>query len=160
MICIRRALDSEIETIVSLINSAFRVEGFFVYGDRTDSETVRRQFKSGEFLMAEDDAIPVGCVYVELRGERGYFGLLSVDPARQRFGIGKQLVDAAEAYFLQAGCRVAELLAVSVREELPPYYRKLGYVETGTAPFPTDVKTKIPCHFIKMSKVIVNSSSA
>jgi Predicted acetyltransferase len=157
MIFIRTASDAEIETIVNLINAAFRVEAFFVYGDRTDSETVRGQFKSGKFLVAENGGIPVGCVYVELRGESGYFGLLSVDPVRQRSGIGKQLVDAAEDYFREDGCRVSELLAVNVREELVPYYRKLGYVESGTAPFPADVKTKIPCHFVKMSKPISSS---
>jgi hypothetical protein len=25
-------------------------------------------------------------------------------------------------------------------------------VETGTAPFPADIVTKVPCHFVTMSK--------
>ena len=92
MICTRRALDNEIDTVVQLINSAFRVEAFFVDGDRIDAEKVRALFKAGKFLLAEDDAKLVGCVYLELRGERGYLGLLSVDPSRQRSGVGRQLV--------------------------------------------------------------------
>ena len=44
------------------------------------------------------------------------------------------------------------VVIVSLREELPPFYQKRGYVESGTSPFPLDVPTKIPCHFINMSK--------
>jgi hypothetical protein len=44
-----------------------------------------------------------------------------------------------------------DILIVNLREELPPFYRKRGYVENGTTPFP-DVETKIPCHFINMAK--------
>jgi hypothetical protein len=47
-----------------------------------------------------------------------------------------------------------DLQIVNLREELPAFYRKLGYEETGTAPFPTDVVTKLPCQFVKMSKVL------
>jgi predicted N-acetyltransferase YhbS len=156
MISIRLAQESDINNIVNLINAAFRVEAFFVDGDRTNSESVSQLFTSGTFLIAEISTKPIGCIYLELRGESGYFGLLSVEPVRQRSGLGRQLVDAAEDYFREAGCRVSELLAVNVREELQPYYRKLGYVETGVAPFPVEVETKIPCHFIKMAKVITN----
>jgi len=39
-----------------------------------------------------------------------------------------------------------------LRTELPPFYQRRGYVETGTTPFVEDVPTKIPCHFINMSK--------
>jgi hypothetical protein len=45
---------------------------------------------------------------------------------------------------------------VNVREELPPFYRKLGYRETGTAPFHADAteKVKLTCHFIRMEKAL------
>jgi hypothetical protein len=41
---------------------------------------------------------------------------------------------------------------VNLREELPPFYRRLGYVESGTENFPTGKPTHHPCHFLKMSK--------
>jgi GNAT superfamily N-acetyltransferase len=91
-------------------------------------------------------------VLVELRGERAYFGLLAVDPARQHRGLGLRLIDEAENYARAAGCRAMDIRIVSLRAELPPFYRRLGYVETGTAPIPDEIESKWPCHFILMSK--------
>ena len=48
-----------------------------------------------------------------------------------------------------------DILIVSLREDLPAFYEKRGYVQTGTSQFPPDVETKIPCHFINMSKPLV-----
>ena len=67
-----------------LVNAAFRPERFFIEADRTNPEKVRALLEKGKFLLAEDAGALVACVYVEVRGERGYFGLLAVDPARQR----------------------------------------------------------------------------
>ena len=90
-------------------------------------------------------------IYIEVRGARGYFGMLSVDPARQKAGIGRILVDSAEAHFRAAGCQAVDIKIVHLRSELPPYYRALGYVETGTAPF-VDDNLKQEAHFVIMSK--------
>jgi len=49
-------------------------------------------------------------------------------------------------------CEAMDLRIVNVRRELPAFYRYLGYIETGTAPFTHGVATKLPCHFIEMSK--------
>jgi hypothetical protein len=35
---------------------------------------------------------------------------------------------------------------------LPPFYRRLGYVEIGTAPFSASLEAKVPGHYIVMSK--------
>ena len=41
---------------------------------------------------------------------------------------------------------------VNLREELPGYYRRLGYTEQGTLPFSQPSRASRPCHFIVMSK--------
>ena len=102
--------------------------------------------------MAFEEGTLAGCVYVEIRGDRGYFGLLAVKPQRQRSGIGGQLIAAAEQHSRSAGCRFMELTFVNVRQELPAYYQRLGYVENGTLPFPADQIAKIPVHLVRMSK--------
>ena len=147
----RIATISDAEAITALINQAFRVE-WFVYGDRIDLDQVRAHFASGEFLVADHDATLAGCVYIEARGERSYLGLLSVDPSRQRSGLGAKLMAAAEDRCREIGSRFMDILIVNLREELPSFYRRLGYIEDGTAPFPEGVPTKVPCHFVKMSK--------
>ena len=149
---IREAALAEAEAITALINRAFQVEKFFVDGDRIGVDEVRSRFATGVFLITEEDGSMAACVYVELRGERGYFGLLSVEPARQGSGIGSRMVDAAEEYCRARGCRFMDLQVVNLREELPGYYERRGYVGTIRAPFPSNVRTKLPCHFICMSK--------
>jgi GNAT superfamily N-acetyltransferase len=148
---VRLAAVSEAPALVSLINAAFRVEKFFIETERIDLSQVQAFFRSGFFLVADDGGL-AACVYVEKRGERGYFGLLSVDPARQKSGFGKRLVDAAERYCRELGCTAMDMQIVNLRTELPAFYQRLGYAETGTAPFPHDVATKLPCHFVRMSK--------
>jgi GNAT superfamily N-acetyltransferase len=148
---VRLAAVSEAPALVSLINAAFRVEKFFIDTERIDLAQVQAFFRTGFFLVAGDDGL-AACVYVEKRGARGYFGLLSVDPARQKSGLGKRLVEAAEFYCRDLGCTAMDMQIVNLRSELPAFYQRLGYAETGTAPFPHDVVTKLPCHFVRMSK--------
>jgi N-acetylglutamate synthase-like GNAT family acetyltransferase len=83
----RTAQLDDAENIARLVNAAFRPERFFVAADRTNPEKVRALMQKGKFLLTEEAGVLTGCVYVELRGERGYFGLLAIDPALQRSGL-------------------------------------------------------------------------
>src|SRR5205809_4326026 len=73
---------------------------------------------------------------------------------RQGTGLGRRMMDTAENYFREAGCRAVNLRVISARTPLPAFYRHLGYRETGTAPFAPDVPVKVPCHYILMSKTL------
>jgi ribosomal protein S18 acetylase RimI-like enzyme len=148
----RVAEPEDAEDIARLVNTAFRPERFFIDADRTNPEKVRALLQKGKFLLVEQEGTLAGCVYVELRGERGYFGLLAVDPALQRSGLGSRLVAAAEEYCRDAGCQFMDLTIVNLRTELPAFYRRLGYAESGTLPFPPDQQANQPCHLVKMTK--------
>ena len=148
----RIAQPEDAEKIARLVNAAFRAESFFTNGDRTNPEKVRELLLKGNFLLTEEERKLAGCVYVELRGERGYFGLLAVEPALQRSGLGSRLVTAAEDLCRAAGCRFMDLTIVNLRTELPAFYNRLGYTESGTLPFPREQHTNQPCHLVKMSK--------
>ena len=152
MTALRTARPADVGAVTAIINAAYQVERFFIDGDRTSEDEVRRHMAKGAFLVAEEDGRPAGCVYVEQRGDRGYFGLLAVDPAQHGKGLGRTLVEAAEERLRRAGCIAMDISVVDLRTELPPFYRRLGYVETGTAPFPDPEKATRPCHFILMSK--------
>jgi len=150
-ILVRNGAAADAGAIAALVNQAFAVERFFVNGDRTDESEVRELMARGDFLCAEIEGELVGCVFLERRGQRGYFGMLSVSPTRQGLGIGRLLVDRCEAFFRRAGCEAVDIKIVHLRSELPPFYRALGYSETGTAPFVDDSLTQ-EAHFVLMSK--------
>jgi GNAT superfamily N-acetyltransferase len=169
---VRTATVEESAVLARLINEAFIVEAFFKIGDRTSAEEVAALMQAGgEFLIIESlprrsgdlsaearsakvEAAEAGCVYLKCTGDRAYFGMLSIDPARQRQGLGRQLIDAVEARARERGCRAMDIHIVDLREELPPYYRRLGYVENGTLPFSEPERASRACSFIVMSKAL------
>jgi GNAT superfamily N-acetyltransferase len=153
-VCIRSASRGDIPALVRLINAAFLVEQFVFDGDRINAEETQAFMDSGLFLIAEDANGFAGCVYMEIRKNRGYLGLLAVDPPRQGTGLGRKLVAAAEDYFRAAGCCAVDLRVISQRTPLPPFYRRLGYVEIGTAPFSPSLETKVAGYYIVMSKAL------
>jgi GNAT superfamily N-acetyltransferase len=148
----RFAEASDAPAIAVLVNDAFRTERFFIEADRTNPEKVSALLDKGKFLLLFENDQLAGCVYTELRGERGYFGLLAVDPKLQRSGLGSRLIAAAEDYCRTDGCRYMDLTFVNVRQELPGYYQRFGYAENGTLPFPPDQKPNRPVHLVRMSK--------
>jgi GNAT superfamily N-acetyltransferase len=133
---LRPASSADLSALVTLINRAYEVEKFFVDGDRVSAEDLALLMMRGVMLVGEDAGAMAACVYVEVRGERAYFGLLAVDPARQGGGWGRRMIEAAEARARAAGCRAMDLSVVNLRTELPPLYRRFGY-ETGTGRSPT-----------------------
>jgi len=149
----RRAGSADVEGLTRLINAAFTVEQVAFDGDRVDAQGVRKYMSTGTFLLAEDAAGLAGCVYIEEHGERSYLGLLSVEPQRQGRGLGRKLMAEAEDFARRGGCQVMDLRVISPRAaQLLPFYVRLGYRETGTKPFPAELHSKVPGHYVVMSK--------
>ena len=151
---IRIATMDDRTAMMPAINEAFSIEKF-LEGPRTDEERLAEMMQSGEFLIAQNGSGKiVASVYVEIKGDRGYLGMLAVDPAEQGKGLGRLMVDAVEDYCRNKGCAGVDLVVISLRTDLPPFYRKLGYIETGTEEFHPSRRLKpgIECHCIVMSK--------
>lgn len=149
---VREASVDDVDAIVLLINRAFAVESFFKSGDRINREMLLQMMQDGKFLLLTDHAGIVGCVFVKVTGKRGYLGTLSVDPTRQKSGLGARMMREAEGYFRAAGCKVVDIRIVNLRTELPGIYRKFGFVETGTQSAEMIRNATRPIHFITMSK--------
>jgi GNAT superfamily N-acetyltransferase len=143
-------------TIAQVINAAFVVERVAFDGDRVDLAGVRSLMDKGKFLLAEtgdDQPAAVGCVYLELRGKRCYLGLLCVEPSLQGTGLGRRIMAAAEQYARAAGCVAIDLRIISPRaDRLRPFYQRLGYRHAGEAPFPAEIPSKVPIHYVMMTK--------
>lgn len=151
---IRPATVADRPRLIPVINAAFAIESF-LEGTRTDDARLTAMMDKGIILAAEDgEERLLGCVYVEVRGERGFLGQLAVDPAHQCKGLAVRLVAAAEEYLRLQGCREVEITVLSQRTELPPIYRRYGYREAGREEFhPTQpLKPGVECHGIVMVK--------
>ena len=156
---LRTARAAEAAAIAALVNAAFQVEAFFKRGDRTDAGDIGNMMQRGEFLVLDHSEAPdapgtglAACVYTRTNGDRGYFGMLSIDPRSQGRGLGRSIIAAVESRFRAQGCRAVDIHVVNLRQELPPFYERLGYVPSGTLPFPDDGSATQPCHFIVMTK--------
>ena len=155
-LCVRLATPADRTRLVPLINSAYAIETF-LEGTRTDDARLAIMMDKGSVLVAEagdGSGGLLGCVYVEIRGTRGYLGQLAVDPAYQGARLGRMIVEAAEDHLRSQGCVAVDIMVLSMRAELPPIYRRFGYVETAIEEFhPTQpLKSGVECHGIIMSK--------
>jgi len=148
----RNASPSDAKALVRLINRAFAIELKFFSTERIDLPGVLAHMEKGTILVAEETGESLGCVYLEVRGELSYFGLLAVDPDHQGRGIGLKLIDAAETFGREAGCTVMQIRILHLRTELPPFYEKLGYTVVRNETPPQIPSAYQPYEFILMEK--------
>ena len=156
-ILLRPATARDVARMIRVVNAAFSIEDF-LEGTRTDEARLAEMMAKGSFLLAEDEAGDLlGSVYLELRGDRGYMGMLAVDPTRQGRGLARKLVEAAEDRFRDAGCGEVEIIVLNMRPELVPIYERFGFVRTGAMPFTPSRKLKpgVECHGIIMVKKLL-----
>jgi ribosomal protein S18 acetylase RimI-like enzyme len=140
--------------MIRIVTAAFSMEDF-LDGTRTDEERMSEMTNRGAFLVAEtSNERLVASVDTEMRGERAYFGMLAVDPSQQGSGPGRKMIDAAEDYCRKQGAKFMDIAVLNLRTELPPLFRKFGYIETGTEEFRPSrpLKPGIECYAITMSK--------
>ncbi len=149
---LREAGPADAVHIAALVNRAFLAESWFKSTARTNAAQVQELLGKGVFLLLEEEARLLACVYLEPRGDRVYLGMLSVEQDVQGRGIGRHMMQQAEDFARRQALVGIDLRIVHLRQELPPYYRKLGYVEVGTEPAPDFPGVKIPIHFVLMSK--------
>ncbi|MEU4086940.1 GNAT family N-acetyltransferase [Streptomyces aureus] len=145
----RDAVDSDVEGLVALIESAYRgdssragwtTEADILEGQRTDPEGVRAVVESPDsrLLTVERDGVLVACCQLEHRGDHAYFGMFAVSPVLQGGGLGKLIIAEAERTARATwGVTEMHMTVISVREDLIAWYERRGYSRTGKmTPFP------------------------
>jgi N-acetylglutamate synthase-like GNAT family acetyltransferase len=146
---ISTATVADIDELNMLVNSAYRgdssrkgwtTEADLLDGIRTDSEglleTISRSDSQILKYLNEEGKI-IGCVHLEMKGNKLYLGMLTVSPTLQNGGIGKQLLAAAEQVALEKQCDSIYMTVLTERTELIDWYKRHGYSLTGeTQPFP------------------------
>jgi GNAT superfamily N-acetyltransferase len=159
----RYATRDDIHELVRVINAAYRVEDFFIDGDRTTAADIaaRMDDPAVRFLVVDDPEggrLAAG-VLVDVHGSHGHFAMLSVDPPFQGRGLSRILVDAVEEHCRAAGCDALDIEIVNLREELPPFYVAMGFTAFDTAPFPDTRKLTRDAHLVLMAKSLASAQA-
>jgi GNAT superfamily N-acetyltransferase len=152
----RYATTDDIPEIVRIINAAFRVEDFFIDGDRTNEADISARMAEPDvrFLVIDspEPGVLAATVMMDIHGGRGHFGMLSVDPPFQGKGLSRLLMKAVEERCREAGCSDLDIEIVNLREELPAFYAANGFVPVSTEPFPEQRKLRRDAHMVRMTK--------
>ena len=71
----------------------------------------------------------VAAVMAGYEGHRGWINYLAVDPGHQRRGLGRAILDAAEARLRASGCPKINLQVRRSNTQVLAFYRAIGYLE-------------------------------
>jgi len=80
-------------------------------------------------LIGEIEGGLAASVMVGHDGHRGWLYYLAVDPARQKAGLGRKLVAAAESWLQRRGIPKVMLMVRPENEKVRAFYEKLGYID-------------------------------
>lgn len=161
---ITKATLADVSELTALVNSAYRgessqkgwtSEAHLLDGIRIDEPTMAEYLQDADTTIlkyTDDNGQIVGCVYLQLRKQRLYLGMLTVSPTLQTSGIGRQLLHEAEMIAHQLNCRVIFMTVITTRLELIKWYERRGYQATGKIePFPEDTKFGAPKEVIQLA---------
>lgn len=73
----------------------------------------------------------LGTVMAGYEGHRGWINYLAVDPAAQRHGLGRALMNWAEARLAEAGCPKINLQVREGNEPVLGFYAAIGFTSDG-----------------------------
>ncbi len=149
---IRPATLDDLEALHGLVERAYRGdearkgwthEADFLEGQRTDRGELTRILSDPKRVMlaAELGGRLIGCVQLIDEGEgTAYLGMLSVEPTLQAAGLGRRLMEAAEAEVVRRfGAHRMRMTVIVQRPTLIEWYERRGYALTGERePFPLD----------------------
>ncbi|NBB53369.1 GNAT family N-acetyltransferase [Rhizobium sp. CRIBSB] len=146
----RTAVAVDVPLIQPLVHHAYRGdrarvgwthEADLLDAARIDEEALSESLKdaSQRIILAERAGALIGCVHVTDKGDGlAYLGMLTVDATLQGGGLGRRLIEQAEATARRVyGADRMEMTVIVQRTELIEWYVRRGYAPTGeTRPFP------------------------
>ena len=118
---------SDETAVVALWRSAGLVVS---YNDPAEDFRRARDGAASQVLVARHDGTIVGALMVGHDGHRGWIYYLATDRARRGEGIGRALVEAAEAWLRARGIRKLQLMIRAGNEGVRDFYRRIGFEET------------------------------
>ncbi|KPJ78562.1 MAG: acetyltransferase GCN5 [Deltaproteobacteria bacterium SG8_13] len=96
------------------------------------------------FLVGVMKAAVVATVMAGYDGHRGWVNYLAVDPRHRRRGIGRSMMEAAEAKLRKLGCPKINLQVRESNGEVIAFYRQLGYAVDAVVSLGKRLKQTVP----------------
>jgi len=140
---ITKASLADVPELNVLINSAYRgeeskkgwtTEADLIDGVRIDQAMLTEYINNKAITIlkyVDDNGRTTGSVYLEVKEPKLYLGMFSVLPVLQRKGVGRALIEEAEAIARQLHCHTITMTVIRSRRELISWYERRGYAFTG-----------------------------
>jgi ribosomal protein S18 acetylase RimI-like enzyme len=127
---LRLAEEHDLSTVKELTRRAYAQYRPLLGRDATPvTEDYRLRIQAGQVWLAEVDAAPVGLLVLEDQGERLLIYSVAVEPEHQGHGLGRRLLDFAEATAKARGKTAISLYANAKWQRNLDIYRRYGFVE-------------------------------
>jgi ribosomal protein S18 acetylase RimI-like enzyme len=127
MFTIRPIDDTDVEATIELWRRAGLLRP---WNDPHKDITFARANPNAVVLLALDADRVLGSALVGQDGHRGWVYYVAVDPDRQKQGIGRLIMTAAEDWLIERGIWKVQLLVRSGNEPATAFYEQLGYGDT------------------------------
>jgi ribosomal protein S18 acetylase RimI-like enzyme len=119
-------IDSEIDALVDLWT---RCELTRPWNDPRADIALARKSPSSAILVARLDGRIVASVMVGHDGHRGWAYYVAVDPDKQKLGLGRRMMEAAEQWLRERNIEKIMLMVRPGNERVAAFYESLGYDE-------------------------------
>jgi ribosomal protein S18 acetylase RimI-like enzyme len=130
-VSLERMTEVNIPEVVALINPAYSYQEALKGEPRTNPQHLKGRMAETDFYVARQKGKIVGCVYIEPKGSRLHFGLLTVAPELRGKGLAQAMMKAIEDYAREAGFKELDLDYMSAAPWLKGYYERYGFRQTG-----------------------------
>lgn len=97
--------------------------------DSRESISKEMQSSTGSFVVVEIENQPIGTILVTHDGRKGWINRVTVIPEFRNKGIGRALVEHAEAMFQEQGIGIYACMIEDYNSSSLEVFQKLGYIE-------------------------------
>ena len=161
----KNATVEDIPAVVSLVNAAYRgdesrrgwtTEADLLDGQRVDESTIAVADPASDVVLLLADSVVVGCFEYRREGANAaYLGMVTVSPLKQNSGLGRMLLEEAEARARKEGRTELYMTVIGTRSELIQWYQRRGFcVTTEFREFPAhdprNGDPKVPVEALRM----------
>lgn len=128
-VAFREISDDDVEQVVALWAECGLTRPW--NDPHVDIADARRTPTSTVLVGVEGDRV-VSSALAGHDGHRGWLYYVAVSPGRQRGGLGRATVEAAEAWLREAGARKVQLMVRATNAQVVGFYDRLGYADQET----------------------------